>query len=75
MRRLVGLLLLSGMLVGCGTFIGSNDRAPTRRPPHRRGYDKPFGTSPDYSTPAKNGAGQGDSRRTGGEGAEGRGGS
>ena len=63
MRRLVGLLLFSGMLVGCGTFIGSNDSVPTRRPPHRRGYDKPFGTSPDYSTPAQKPEGAGNSRR------------
>lgn len=75
MRRIVGLLLLSGMLVGCGTFIGSNDGAPTRRPPHRRGYDKPFGTSPDYSTPPKKPAREGDARRTGGEGVGDRGGS
>jgi len=68
MRKFVGLLVLSVQLVGCGTFISSSDGAPPRRHPHHRGYDKPFGTSPDYGAPAGNSAAEGNSRRAGGEG-------
>lgn len=74
MRRFVGLLLLSAMSVGCGTFIRSSDGARPRKHSHPRGYDEPFGTSPDYGPPAGNAEGERGSERPSGEQDRGAGG-
>jgi hypothetical protein len=52
MTKVVGFVILSALLAGCGTFVRSSTGEAAYDYSDWASYDKPFATSPDYSVAA-----------------------